>query len=562
MTRQTQQSPLFSVVVCVYNVDKYVVDCLKSLHDQEFDDVEFIVVDDGSTDDSGNICDKYAALDRRFKILHQDNQGTLLARTRGVLQAKGQYILFLDGDDIFASDSFIKMKDLVKTYDEDIIQFSCGTIGKTNILKKKYIQVAYVNKEKKCSFCDMLDYATEVFVKENYNWVCWNKIFKADIIKRACLMSGEHRCITAEDAYIHFICCTIATSFRSVNTDIIYLYRLNSGITTKKTNISIYHHHLVREIRICKWLEKYLEEEHILETWRGCLEGFKKTLTKNAARSMSMLTGNGLHEAIPEFFEFHDVAYALPFLMRAFSKKEGRFAEGLKNSLLWKHWQQKTCNKRALGIIFPQTDSPDAKQDLHEQLWNFAKMGYPIVLFAERLSEKETEAFPPNIVYRPLPTNDEIGSKKTRIDVLYRTIHEQEIRMLLDYSSSSPNLPFNLLLARFLGVQTVVRSHERKAFLFSLPGKYPFRIDDVYPLADCVLTNSNKIDRHFRKLGINSVLLPNICENFSGCGLIQTLVLKIQNTLTMKKTAKLRDLIPFWNLILDGKYEQLQARQN
>lgn len=92
MARQPQ-SPLFSVVVCVSNIGKYVDDCLKILHDQEFEDAEFIVVDDGSTDGSGTTCGQYAALDRRFKVIHQDNQGTLLARKRGVLQANGKYVL-------------------------------------------------------------------------------------------------------------------------------------------------------------------------------------------------------------------------------------------------------------------------------------------------------------------------------------------------------------------------------------------------------------------------------------------------------------------------------------
>lgn len=85
--------PLFSVVVPVYNLEKYIEDCLNSLIEQEYHDIEIIVVDDGSTDLSAHICDVYANQDKRVKVIHKENGGLVSARIEGARTAKGSYIV-------------------------------------------------------------------------------------------------------------------------------------------------------------------------------------------------------------------------------------------------------------------------------------------------------------------------------------------------------------------------------------------------------------------------------------------------------------------------------------
>lgn len=89
----------FSIVVPVYNVEKYVGDCISSILAQTYPHFELILVDDGSTDESGNICDRYAAQDYRIKVIHQANGGVSRARNKGIEAATGQWICFIDSDD-------------------------------------------------------------------------------------------------------------------------------------------------------------------------------------------------------------------------------------------------------------------------------------------------------------------------------------------------------------------------------------------------------------------------------------------------------------------------------
>lgn len=106
---------LISVIVPVYNVEAYIEECLDSLSGQTYKNLEFILVDDGSTDTSGKHCDAYAAKDPRFLVIHQDNKGVLAAKTAGIEKAKGSFIGFVDSDDWIAEDTYEKLYDRLLT---------------------------------------------------------------------------------------------------------------------------------------------------------------------------------------------------------------------------------------------------------------------------------------------------------------------------------------------------------------------------------------------------------------------------------------------------------------
>lgn len=91
--------PLISIIIPVYNVEKYIENCLNSVINQTYDNLEILLIDDGSTDSSGNICDKYAETDSRIKVIHKENSGVADTRTLGVSRCNGEYYSFIDSDD-------------------------------------------------------------------------------------------------------------------------------------------------------------------------------------------------------------------------------------------------------------------------------------------------------------------------------------------------------------------------------------------------------------------------------------------------------------------------------
>lgn len=95
----TEKNIEISVAIAIYNIDKYLRKCLESLKQQDYNACEYILVDDGSTDLSGTICDEYVLKDDRFRVIHKKNEGLVSARRVGLENARGKYIYFIDGDD-------------------------------------------------------------------------------------------------------------------------------------------------------------------------------------------------------------------------------------------------------------------------------------------------------------------------------------------------------------------------------------------------------------------------------------------------------------------------------
>ena len=116
-----ENEELISVIVPVYNVENYLEDCLESIINQSYKNIEIILINDGSTDKSGNICDEYANKDNRIKVLHKENGGVSSARNDGMAMASGEYLTFVDSDDIIHPDYLSILYQDAIDYDADIV---------------------------------------------------------------------------------------------------------------------------------------------------------------------------------------------------------------------------------------------------------------------------------------------------------------------------------------------------------------------------------------------------------------------------------------------------------
>lgn len=134
--------PLISVIIPVYNVEKYLRRCLNSVVVQTYEHIEIILVDDGSTDDSGDICDEYADRDKRIVVIHQENQGQSAARNKGVDIAKGSYIAFVDSDDFVIPDYIALMFAAAIRYQADIVQTRISICYDTSSREKHRINTS------------------------------------------------------------------------------------------------------------------------------------------------------------------------------------------------------------------------------------------------------------------------------------------------------------------------------------------------------------------------------------------------------------------------------------
>lgn len=179
----------FSVIVPIYNSEKYLNECVESVLNQSFGDFELILVDDGSKDSSGKICDEYAEKDSRVKVIHKENGGQSTARNRGVEFATGEYAVFLDSDD------FISDKDFFS-------DLRCSITDKTDVVIFRYRKYYYSGKSESCGASlqgidcsNKAELMKQLVMRDSFFCSCWSKCTKMSLLKENSIVFDENlRC--------------------------------------------------------------------------------------------------------------------------------------------------------------------------------------------------------------------------------------------------------------------------------------------------------------------------------------------------------------------------------
>ena len=168
--------PKVSVIIPVYKVEKYLDECLKSMDKQTYKDFELILVDDGSPDSCGEVCEEYAKNHENTKVIHQENAGLSQARNNGVKVASGDYIIFVDSDDYVTDDYIDYLVNLAEKYDADVaigesVQF---TDNSNPIISEK---TEFDN------LCDSAQALSKICYNE-YPICAWGKIYKRSLVEK------------------------------------------------------------------------------------------------------------------------------------------------------------------------------------------------------------------------------------------------------------------------------------------------------------------------------------------------------------------------------------------
>ena len=220
---------LFSIIIPVYNVDKYIQACLDSVLGQTFSDWEVICVNDGSTDGSSAILEENAAKDNRIKVINQSNSGTATARNTGLRAAQGDYIFFLDSDDWLEPDSLEILAH--KLHGEDILCFS----GKRYFESTGEYHAADVLPEK--TYERGMDYYNEnALLRRDFAFVCVVlRVYNREFLMKNGLFFDDD--ITYEDnLWVPITLCFAQTV--TVIPDVLYIYRIREGSKMQEVSLN------------------------------------------------------------------------------------------------------------------------------------------------------------------------------------------------------------------------------------------------------------------------------------------------------------------------------------
>lgn len=217
--------PKVSVIVPVYNIEKYLLECLESLAKQTLDDIQVILIDDGSKDSSGEICKKFIESHPGFEYHYKENGGTASARNLGLKYATGEYIGFVDSDDWVDERLFETMYRNAKESDADILY--CIMPGLTDYVLLE-TRVYETEEIKSCIYPAILPHVTSTGTFRTVDWGNCSRIFKGDMIRKNHIQFYEksRRC---EDFAFSVECALYAKCYRVINEGELYHYRPNEN---------------------------------------------------------------------------------------------------------------------------------------------------------------------------------------------------------------------------------------------------------------------------------------------------------------------------------------------
>ena len=237
--------PLISVIIPVYNVENYLDDCLNSVIVQTFHNIEIILINDGSTDKTARICDEFATKDDRIRVLHKDNSGVAASRNVGVDLALGDYILFVDGDDVANREMVEVLYGNLKKYDADIS--ICGL--KYFDTKMPYNTV----KIQKTIVLNNIDAIESMFYQRYFDTGPVAKLYKSSIVKKNRFPDGK----VFEDLYTVYKILNGAEKI-VFTPEVLYYYRQNEVSLMHKD----FENSILDELSAIDEIEMFVNKEH------------------------------------------------------------------------------------------------------------------------------------------------------------------------------------------------------------------------------------------------------------------------------------------------------------
>lgn len=231
-TEQGVCMPQLSIIIPTFNNSKYLLECVHSVTTQEFKDIEVIIVDDASTDNTPTIAAELTTEDSRVHFIrHSRNSGTLASRKTGVLTSTGRYVMLMDQDDELASGALRKLLDFANGYPADIYHFG--------------VQVIAANASAQQAAAGMTTFLTPIprrlngetilltqfSPNGNFDWHVHHKMYRGDLARSAYALAANQRLVLSDDLYVSFILDSIASTYISIPNSPWYLYHLGRGDT-------------------------------------------------------------------------------------------------------------------------------------------------------------------------------------------------------------------------------------------------------------------------------------------------------------------------------------------
>lgn len=457
-----------SVVIAAYNVEKYIDETVNSVIGQSYRDVEIIIVDDCSTDSTFEMIQKLAMQDNRVKIVrHETNQSSMITRKTGVEHASGDYVMFLDGDDLYRPDACEKVARFLKESRADIVQYGVSIFNENGIVEdhdpRAYNMYQYLNcvRSRLVSVSDggLLNKESR-FGKQNYNFV--TKAYKRDLLLKVFENIPQTHLNMAEDILLTYLAFFFARSYDYLD-ERIYQYRFGAGISGTNTVNDAKLAALAKSWFIYKYLYDWTVKREKLKECKVVLDRIKEQMLGNIADTLfhkvSPRQYDYFIDLVKQYGDESEIVLALAHSIYTTKTIKPDMAAQICSRM--QMFRSDKTQAKTIGVFYYRMHNGGIENvmSIVTDLW--VKNGYRVVLFTDQKPSENDYPINPEIkrVVLPPVTDSDLETLEKRIRALQKGLSENGIDIMVYNAWVNPYFVLDAMAIKACNVRLIVHTH-------------------------------------------------------------------------------------------------------
>lgn len=442
-----------SVIVPIYNVEKYVEKCINSLIHQTHSELEIICIDDASTDKSLEIVKRIAKTDSRIQILcHTKNFGTLQARKHGVEQATGRYIMFLDSDDWLEIEACEKLNVMMSQEQADVIQFGTNLVPAVPLSTEMITWVRNFLKPYPGRL-EKRQIMRSCFIEDKFDFNITDKIWRTDLCKKAFEKMEDMELIASEDRYAFFILTYYAESYMGIQNQAYYNYNLGIGITGSDVLDLNRFEKRCTGVKAVEAIRRFLDDENVSEEYQDEFEQFENKILLDCVDCWHNKLQND------------DIGFGFDILLKYWQPEKVisaiaqlYFEQG--SQIIFQAQAAKCLQCGTTGIYYRYLGYEPMTKYIRDQINVIYSAESPVVIFTDSDNQINQESWNVPIVLLPPSADSNWNQYSRRGDVFAAVIKKYHVKQLFYASPTSHIAWLDMLLLKMLGVAVLNMNEE------------------------------------------------------------------------------------------------------
>lgn len=494
-----------SIVVPVYNDELYIEECLLSVINQKYENLEIICVNDCSTDESVTVIEKIATTDSRIKMLSlEKNMGAYVARKYGVNASTGDYIMFLDADDTIDDELVNELQEQLSIKDVDILQFSSNIVnsGVDNTIIEDMRNFV----EPLCEIIYKSDILTKCFCDYKYGYNLWNKVYRADLCKKVFSHLPDLNIQKANDIFIYFFIAANAFSYRGIVSHNKYNYFYGRGNTGEREITAKEYQ------KYCKYSEMLREMQNNVSICpniivaKSALEKLKfRLLEESISVWIFSVKNEDKGKALEALFSSWDILDILDRYFMLFRGQSNILAEYING---FSCMMTKITDKCKIAIYYCQNKKTGMEKILAQLISQLLHEGYELIFIVDEINLFENCELMNLVKKYSIPSTYDVRKGKiiykNRLKELSSILSAEKVDVVCYIGTFDETTLYDIIAIKCMGIRiAMIKQHFFPQDVIGCQGLISFQ-KKVFNLVDVLLVFSKEETYFWKTFGVNS----------------------------------------------------------